>query len=131
MPRPLRSRFAPVSAGPSELVELAAGYFLLSGLLRLTLVAVLLGGVAMHWTMLEGVALSVTAVVLSCLVAAGHIWTGRLISARQLLGGLGAAGFTVLPILAGAFGIGEVGWGTVFWAALSGIVLGRIWGELE
>jgi hypothetical protein len=118
----LRSRFAPVTTGPSSLVDLAAGYFFLLGLFPFVTGIVALGfGIVMGLPAMKAMAGSLTLIAWGV----GFIWVGRKIADGEKVGGIVALSLTALSF----FGAKEAP--ALIWSVLSLIVIVLIWRHLE
>lgn len=94
---PPRFRFAPVSGESSLPASLAGGYFVVSGAVTILVIAITLLGVRFGWRAFDDVPIAPLSVTLGALVAAGWLWTGRLLLRRERRGGALALAFLLLP----------------------------------
>lgn len=118
------NRFAPVSGAPSTLINVASGYFMLSGVL-VALVAVLLPIFAPEGRAGYTTTQLAIAVALSAGWAAAMFWTGILIGRGSRRGGYLALGFTLVSLLSDQSGK------TLAFIVLSLVVLASIWRDLK
>ena len=117
-----RSRFAPVTTGPSSLLDLAAGYFFLVGLFPLTAgIVAFVGGIVMQLPVMRVMAGSLT------LVAYGvsFIWVGKKLGQGEKVAGFIALALTVMGLIKAT----EVP--VMIWGGLSLLVIASIWRNLD
>ena len=117
-----RSRFAPVTTGPSSLLDLAAGYFFLAGLFPLTAgIVAFVGGIAMKLPLMRVMSGSLTAVAYGI----GFMWVGKKLAQGEKVGGFIALALTVM----GLFNATEAL--VLIWGCLSLLVIALIWRNLD
>ena len=133
----MRANFAPISSGESGYADLAALYFMGSGILRalltLTLVvlAVVLQSNAHSHLRARAEPLVFLAIGVGFSVATGEFFAGRLISRRRRVGAMLAAVVMGFPIIADLV-IGRTpSVSSVVWVLISAAVLTTIWRELR
>lgn len=123
--RPLH--FAPVSAAPSTLRRLAAGYLMFDGAFALVLAVG--GGIAMALGNgpFAGQPLAAIGIAISAALALAYLWCGRQIWRGDRRGVYVALALVLLPTVARGFAVSS--W-EIAWTALGVIVLVLVWRDL-
>lgn len=122
-------RFAPVSSAPSNFVNVAAGYFVLSGVLNVILMLV-----APFLLAKDSAPASVRLVAAILLLrggfAAAYFWTAQLLSRRSRKARYVVLALVLMPVIGVLLGA-ALDPGTLIWTVLSFVVLAVIWRDLN
>lgn len=126
--------FAPLSSANSGGLRLAAGYFILSGILTIVFLCALVIGMFFQPEVEAAVMKHPLRFFLGAatqLVAgAGWIWTGTLLSRRSRLGGILAVIFMAIPLVSAAASA-SVSTSTLVFSVIGLIVVASVWNELH
>ena len=123
-------RFAPISGAQSSTLRLAAGWFFLNGGLLILIVLAGVTAVLLGKFTVEG-PFQVASAVLTAVVGAGSIWTGRLLGRGKRVGAyLGFFLILLSPAARLLQRIPQVRMDLVL-SAIGIVVLASIWRELE
>jgi hypothetical protein len=126
--------FAPVSGANSGGLRLAAGYFILSGILTALFLCAALVSIAVRpavaATVKNHVLIFSLGLAVQLIVAAGWIWTGVLLGRRSRLGGILAVAFMLVPLVSAAAPV-SIGTATIVFSIIGLIVVASVWNELR
>jgi hypothetical protein len=126
--------FAPLSSANSGGLRLAAGYFILSGILTIVFLCALVIGVffqpAMAAVVMKHPLRFFIVVAIQIVAGAGWIWTGVLLSRRSRFGGILAVIFMALPLVAAAASA-AISTATLVFSVIGLIVVASVWNELR